>query len=210
MLLLIPLALWHWRREGWRWFPEASLLLPALALTILISALADSMGLRYLLPIYPLLFIFVSRTAPLFTRTRASAVAGIILAAWYLSTPIRIYPDYLAYFNELVGGPKHGIEYLDGSNLDWGQNLKRLKRYLDARRFDKVKLFYAGEIQPAHYGIRAEPMQYADLGRAPEPGVYVICSHGLVRARALFGIDWLKRYELIDHVGYAFYVFKVG
>jgi 4-amino-4-deoxy-L-arabinose transferase-like glycosyltransferase len=210
MLLLIPLALWHWGREGWRWFPEAFLLLPALALTILISALADPLGLRYLLPIYPLLFIFVSRTAPLLTRKTAGVVAGSILAAWYLSTPIRIYPDYLAYFNELIGGPRHGIEYLDDANIDWGQNLKRLKRYLDARRFDEVKLFYAGEIRPASYGIRAEPMQFADLGRTPEPGIYVICSHGLVRARAFYGINWLNRYELIDHIGYAFYVFKVG
>jgi len=210
MLLLIPLALWSWRREGKGWFPEVFLLLPTLAFTILISSLADPMGLRYLLPIYPLLFIFVSRTAPLLTRKTAGIIAGSILAAWYLSTPIRIYPDYLAYFNELIGGPRHGIEYLDDANIDWGQNLKRLKRYLDARRFDEVKLFYAGEIRPASYGIRAEPMQFADLGRTPEPGIYVICSHGLVRARAFYGINWLNRYELIDHIGYAFYVFKVG
>ena len=38
MLLLIPLAFWHWRRQGGGWFREAFLLLPALALVILISA----------------------------------------------------------------------------------------------------------------------------------------------------------------------------
>ncbi len=209
-LLLIPLALWLWRRQGKGWFDDAFLLLPALALIVVVSAFADPMGLRYLLPIYPLLFIFASRTAQLFTRTRAGVVAGIVLAAWYLSTPLRIYPDYLAYFNELVGGPRRGITYLDGSNLDWGQNLKRLKRYLDARRPDNVKLLYVGEIQPAYYGIQAQRLQISDLGRSPEPGTYVICSHGLVRARAVFGIDWLKRYELIDQIGYAFYVFRVG
>ena len=50
---------------------------------------------------------------------------------WYLSTPVRFFPDYLSYFNELVGGPRHGIEYLDDSNVEWGHQLKRIKRYLD-------------------------------------------------------------------------------
>ena len=165
MLLLIPLALWHWLRQRKGWFHEVCLLLPALTLFILISALADPLIMRYLLPIYPLLFIFVSRTAELFTRSRLGTVAGILLAAWYLSTPIRIYPDYLAYFNEFVGGSKHGIEYLDNGFLDWGQNLKRLKRYLDEHQFDRVKLLYVGNMRPAYYGIHAEPMQWADLGR---------------------------------------------
>jgi hypothetical protein len=102
------LAFWHWHRQGRGWFHEVFLFLPALVLFILISALADPILMRYLLPCYPLLFIFISRTAPLFTQKAAGVVAGIVLAAWYLSTPIRIYPDYLAYFNEFVGGPKQG------------------------------------------------------------------------------------------------------
>ncbi len=209
MLLLIALAVWHWLRQGGGWVQEMCLLLPSLALVILISALASALGLRYLLPIYPLLFIFVSRTAPLFTRRLVGAIAGTVLAVWYLSTPIRIYPDYLAYFNELIGGPKHGIEYLDDANIDWGQNLKRLKRYLDAHQFDRVKLLYVGNGQPEYYGIRVPPMQWAELGRTPEPGIYIISTHGVVRARAFFNIDWLKRYELLDVIGYSFYVFRV-
>jgi len=210
LLLLILIALWHWRRQGGGWFNEAFLLLPALALFTLISALADPLNLRYLLPIYPLLFIFASRTAQLLTQRLVGLVAGIVLAAWYLSTPIRIYPDYLAYFNEFIGGPKFGLEYLDADLADWGQNLKRLKRYLDAHQFNRVKLLYVGEMRPEYYGIHAEPMQFADMARKPEPGVYIISAHGLMRARALFGIDWLKRYNLVDVIGYSFYVFRVS
>jgi hypothetical protein len=209
ILLLIPLALWHWLREDEGWFDGLFLLLPALAYIALISALAPQIGVRYLIPSYPLLFIFASRTAPLFTRKSAGVVAGIVLAAWYLSTPIRIYPDYLAYFNELIGGPKHGIEYLDDSNIDWGQNLKRLKRYLDARQFDRVRLLYVGTGRPGYYGIEARPLQFAELAWRPDPGVYVISAQALVRARAHFKIDWLKESELIDVIGYSFYVFRV-
>jgi hypothetical protein len=209
MLLLIPLAFWHWRRRDGGWFHETCVLLPALALVVMISALANPLGVRYLLPIYPLLFIFVSRTARFLTKNVAGAVAGVVLAIWYLSTPIRIYPDYLAYFNELIGGPRHGIEYLDGANINWGQNLKRLKRYLDARQFARVKLMDISEMKPSYYGIRAEPMQLAELERPPGPGIYILNAHWLIRARAFFKIDWLQRYELVDVVGYEFYVFRI-
>lgn len=209
MLLLIPLAFWHWYRNGDGWFREVFLLLPALTFVIFISALAYPIGIRYLLPSYPLLFIFVSRTAPFFFRRGLGVAAGIVLTAWYLSTPIRIYPDYLAYFNELIGGPKHGIEYLDDSNIEWGQNLKRLKRYLDERRFDRVKLLYFTTGRPAYYGIHAESMQLADLARTPEPGIYIIDANSLVRARAYFGVDWLKRYEVMEVIGYSVYVLRV-
>jgi 4-amino-4-deoxy-L-arabinose transferase-like glycosyltransferase len=209
MLLLIPLAVWQWRRQRQGWFDELFLLLPALAYFTLISALASPIGIRYLLPAYPLLFVFVSRTATLFARNAGWSTVGIVLAIWYLSTPIRIYPDYLAYFNELVGGPKYGTEYLDDSNLDWGQNLKRLKRYLDARQFDRVKLLYLGTGRPDYYGIEARPMQFGELAWRPEPGIYVISAHALVRARAYFKTDWLKQHELLDVVGYSFYIFKI-
>ena len=35
---------------------------------------------------------------------------------------VRIYPDHLAYFNDLVGGPRNGHLYLDDSNIDWCQD----------------------------------------------------------------------------------------
>lgn len=210
MLLLIPAALWHWWRQGGRWFRELFLLLPAFAHFIFMAALAPQIGLRFLLPSYPLLFIFVSRTAPLFTQRRAGAVVGIVLAAWYLSTPLRIYPDYLAYFNEFVGGPKHGIEYLDDSNIEWGQHLKRLKRYLDEHKSESVRLIYFTTGRPEYYGIRTPRMRLSDLARPPSPGIYIIGAYDLIRARAYYGIDWLKRYEVIDRIGYSIFVFRVG
>lgn len=42
--------------------------------------------------------------------------------------PTAVYPHYLAYFNELAGGPRNGYQSLVDSNLDWGQDLKELRR----------------------------------------------------------------------------------
>jgi 4-amino-4-deoxy-L-arabinose transferase-like glycosyltransferase len=208
MLLLLPLACWHWYKRGGGWFREAFVLLPGLAYFGLISALAPDIGIRYLIPAFPLLFIFVSRTAPLFTKSRVGAIAGIALAVWYLSTPVRFFPDYLSYFNELVGGPRHGIEYLDDSNVEWGHQLKRIKRYLDEHPEDRPKLLYFTTGRPDYYGIRAPWMQAAEITR-PQPGVYIIGANDLVRIKQGFGVDWLKRYPVKDVIGYSVFVFKV-
>jgi hypothetical protein len=55
----------------------------------------------------------------------------------------------------------------------------------------------------------AEQMQLADLARTPEPGIYIIGAYDLIRARAYYGIDWLKRYKVADRIGYSVYVFRV-
>ena len=52
-------------------------------------------------------------------------------------------------------------------------------------------------------------MQLADLARIPQPGTYIIGAYDLVRARAYYKIDWLKRYDVVDRIGYSVYVFRV-
>jgi hypothetical protein len=88
-----------------------------------------------------------------------------------------VYPHYLAYFNELVGGPDHGYRVLVDSNLDWGQDLKGLKRWMDRNGVDLVGLSYFGTADPRYYGIKflylpSIPFYYpghepADIGTKP-------------------------------------------
>ena len=78
-----------------------------------------------------------------------------------------IHPDYLAYFNWASGGPDRGSEHLIDSNLDWGQDLVKLDRWLRANRPGrKVGLAYFGQINPS-------------LSEAPGRGVRVVPAAGL-------------------------------
>jgi hypothetical protein len=52
-------------------------------------------------------------------------------------------------------------------------------------------------------------MQLADLARTPEPGIYIIGAYELARARGYYGIDSLKKYEVMDVIGNSVYVFRV-
>jgi hypothetical protein len=44
------------------------------------------------------------------------------------------------------------------SNLDWGQDLKPLKHWMDAHHVEQINLGYFGTADPAYYGIHATPL----------------------------------------------------
>ena len=59
---------------------------------------------------------------------------------WIVLIPILNYPGYVSYFNESIGGSKNGYKYVTDSNTDWGQDLKRLKIFLDENpQIEKMK-----------------------------------------------------------------------
>ncbi|MBK9054196.1 MAG: hypothetical protein IPL78_25775 [Chloroflexi bacterium] len=55
-----------------------------------------------------------------------------------------LYPSYLGYFNLLAGGPGNGYNILVDSNVDWGQDLLRLKGWMSENEVDSVKLAWFG------------------------------------------------------------------
>ncbi|MBM4297899.1 MAG: tetratricopeptide repeat protein [Deltaproteobacteria bacterium] len=75
------------------------------------------------------------------------------LGLWYAASSLAAYPNYLSYFNELAGGAKNGHRVLLDSNLDWGQGLKQLKRWMDDHRVGKIQTLYFGVGYPKYYGI---------------------------------------------------------
>jgi hypothetical protein len=81
-----------------------------------------------------------------------------LLGIWLLVSSLKVYPDYLAFFNELAGGPANGHNVLVDSNLDWGQDLKGLRVWMSNHGLTRIQLAYFGTIDPAYYGIDANPL----------------------------------------------------
>ncbi len=163
-----------------------------------------NVGYRYLLPILPLIHIFAASAA-----SRQWAVGSrqwfnhssflrwdLGFGVWdfhslfitslfivhFIST-LSIAPHFLAYFNELVG-PRNGYKVLADSNLDWGQDLPALARYLNGRN---VNLSYFGQADPHYYGINytalpgwPPPPQTSFAPADPAPGLYAISASNLV------------------------------
>ncbi|MCK4300986.1 MAG: glycosyltransferase family 39 protein, partial [Planctomycetes bacterium] len=192
-LILLCLSLgWTVKQRAWR--SAYPLLLPVLVyLTTSLSSQALNIGYRHILPILPFLFVFASGVArSLELRKLPRAAVGLLLVAWCIVASVHIYPHYLAYFNELVGGPDNGWRYLVDSNLDWGQDLKGLKRYIEREGIEEVYLSWFGSTYPDAYGYdiphRLLPSFIYYPGQVvgvpfnplrPAPGVYAISATNL-------------------------------
>jgi len=125
-------------------------------------------GFRYLLPVYPLLLVFIGKYGEILHRMAVRA-AVCLLTLWMVAGSVWIWPDYLAYFNELIGGPREGYHWLGDSNLDWGQDLKGLGNFMVDHDIKRISLSYFGTADPAHYGINYAylPSTYSSLRPAP-------------------------------------------
>jgi 4-amino-4-deoxy-L-arabinose transferase-like glycosyltransferase len=162
-----------------------------------------NIGVRHLLPLYP--FVFVGIGSALFVSgkriprtTLRIAILSLILVAL---ESIAAYPNYLAFFNRLSGGMSYGARYLSDSNLDWGQDLRRLRVYLDSRHISNVCFDYFGKARPEDYHIssRAIPATEEDTKRT---GCVVVISQSTLHLSNSDGkYDWLSRQLPLDRIG---------
>ena len=159
LIALIVLSVATLRHHAETWRTELFLWLPVVVYFGMACALGLNIGHRHLLPIYPFLFVIAGRCATL-AAVRfpgiLSSTSVLLLTAWYAGSVARAHPHYLAYFNELAGGPEGGYRYLVDSNLDWGQDLRGVKPWMDASGVSRVKLSYFGTADPAYYRIPCE------------------------------------------------------
>jgi hypothetical protein len=135
-----------------------------------------NIGHRHLVPIYPVLFI-VGGAAASWASSRLGRWPVIGCVLWLAGANLWICPQYLGYFNELAGGPAGGSRYLVDSNIDWGQDLKRLAAWARRHPGEEIKLAYFGSADPTRYGFacRALP-SFLDFGPPAEldGGIYVV------------------------------------
>jgi 4-amino-4-deoxy-L-arabinose transferase-like glycosyltransferase len=155
-LILVAVSLFLWRSGRPLERRDAVfLLLPVLVILAVTAQAKVNIGLRHILPIYPFLFVLASRLATVGFRRRwlAPALIGVPLSFTVVSS-LSVAPHHLAYFNEIIGGPDRGYRYLADSNLDWGQDLKGVKAYMDREKLPIIYLSYFGSAPPSYYGIR--------------------------------------------------------
>jgi tetratricopeptide (TPR) repeat protein len=84
-------------------------------------------------------------------RVWAMVVAGLL--GIHAASSLSAYPNFLAYSNELWGGPSKTYRVLSDSNVDWGQGLPAARAYLANRAGTPCWMAYFGSVDPAYYGI---------------------------------------------------------
>jgi hypothetical protein len=210
-------------------------LVPALCIFVLVSSQTGfSRYLRYLLPAFPFVYVWVGRVAqPQLLRRRWWIGAVVAALGWNLWSCAAVHPHHLAFFNELSGGSRNGHWRLLDANVDWGQCSLELKRWLDDRRRrqgegrrENVYLSCFAEqycMRPADIGIEAQPLPLRITGR-PElpkpppfdelpPGLYAISVNHLHAYRHTPYVDpdcseFLKL-EPLAIIGHAIHIFEL-
>jgi hypothetical protein len=197
--------------RGRAWFRGASVAAAVMVITPLVFlalAMAGNLnlGLRHVLPIYPFLF----------------AAAGVVVAQrprWWLLVllvslqgyeHLSVSPHYLAFFNSVSGGPENGPRYLADSNIDWGQDAKKLGRYMASHDIDEVCLAYFGVTDHEHYGVHHRQLPLVEED-GPKPDCVAAIS-----VTELLGVysstdlgAWFRKREPDARIGYSIYLYDL-
>lgn len=213
-------AMRQWSDKGWWWyFPLALGLKTTLASLLLalagflvvrknrmfVEAMAAAgailgfsmtthvnIGIRYILPIYVFLSVAaaIAVLALLRHRHKFARGAALVLLSWHLIASFVAHPDYLAYFNELARPDPS--RYLLDSNLDWGQDVLRLRNEVRRLKINQlgVALFGPNNLEPLGF----PPHYYVDA-ETPTHGWIAVSDQAYRWARSFGGWTWLDPKE---------------
>jgi len=204
-------------------FAEFSMLVFILLYWVFSEVSDLNIGVRHLLPIFPFTFILVSAVIinwlkEPYLKLKYSILGILIL--WQAVSVVSIFPSFLAYFNELIGGPKNGYIYTVDSNLDWGQDLKRLASWTNENGVNKIYVDYFGGTDAKYYLKEKYAQWWGD--RNPQElakGSYLAVSATFLqggRGKPARGFDsptgyynWLNNYTPVAKIGYSIFVYKI-
>ncbi len=183
-------------RDGWRqrnpWRVAPLLLFAALlAFASLYSHI--NIGIRHVLILYPLLALGSAHALTRMGTAAAGRAVAVLLVAWQVSTWWTANPDYLPYFNEAVRHPERVVV---DSDLDWGQDLRRLVLRLKELAVPSISLAYQGTADLARESL--PPFELLGPRRTATGWVAVTA---LSRAHEPLGYAWLDQYTPVERIG---------
>jgi hypothetical protein len=217
------------------------LLVPMAAYFVVSMFSALNLGYRHLLPLLPFMYLLIGGVASKPVRewvwhyfvspsegqkgvSSAPVISVLMLLLSLVLIDLWIHPHYLSYFNLAAGGPANGNRIAIDSNIDWGQDLLRLQRWIEDHEADRIKLGWFGTADPDYYGLNYDPLpgfprpafisQWTDPPFdpiAPEPGIYAISASSLwelpLAEKNVY--PWFREREPDDRIGYSILIFEV-
>jgi hypothetical protein len=172
-LILLLVAIWTIAaRRFTAWREILFLTIPPVFHLIIAMSSGMNIGVRHILPMYLFLYVLIGGASwKLIQNNRRWICVIVALLVFQAISTSRTYPAYLAYANELWGGPSQVYKLLSDSNADWGQQLKDVKTYLDRRGIKDCWFIYFAEgvVDTGYYGIPCKPLPTADSLWVNEP-----------------------------------------
>jgi len=195
-----------------------------------------NIGVRHLLPTYPFAIILVAgQITRIYQKLKIKYqndkskikylifnILFFILMFSYIYENIKVWPYYLTYFNQLAGGPSGGYRYVVDSNLDWGQDLKRLSQWVEKNNIQAIHLDYFGWSDPVYYlGTKFKWLTVEQYKNAQDfinktgggyigvSATFFMGSRGVRQLADEKSYAWLQRYEPVAIIGNSIWVWEL-
>jgi 4-amino-4-deoxy-L-arabinose transferase-like glycosyltransferase len=126
-----------------------------------------NIGTRHVLVLYALAALLAGAGAwELIRRNRRWAWVVGALVGVHIVSALAAFPAEMAYANEAWGGPSNVHKYLSDANVDWGQQLLDVKRWVDAHPGEECWFAYFcfPLLRPEAYGINCHHLPTPDTG----------------------------------------------
>ncbi len=198
-------------RGGQRWLrgsSTAGMVLLVTPLFFLALAMAGNLnlGLRHVLPIYPFLFA----AAGIAVAQRPIWWALLLLLAVQVYEHASISPHYLAFFNSVSGGPANGPTYLADSNIDWGQDAKKLGRYMSEHDIDEVCIAFFGNTDLDYYSVHHRQLPLVEEDGPKPDCVAALSVTELLNVYSAIDLGaWFRKREPDARIGYSIYLYDL-
>ena len=169
-----------------------------------------NLGVRHILPIFPFIYILFGSVVNLkIFNKKIIKNFIVVLLFFHIFTTLINFPNFTSYINELFGGPKNGYKYLVDSNLDWGQDLKKLKKYMTEKNINNVCFSYFGQAEISYYKIDYRYLPGID----DQEGIENINCVVAISITSLTSEDrkysWLLDLELDDYIGFSIFIYDL-
>ena len=234
-LLATALAIRSWRTEQVLPIRDQLVLLSAPAVIFLVASMkcGFSQHGRYVLPCFPFLYVWVATaisTSTLEQPKRFFRAFIVVATCWAWGSSLATFPHSISYFNEIAGGPKGGPRHLLHSNIDWGQDLRKLAKWIERHPdAQPMHVAYYGPVSPAAAGVSGVlpvlpyPSSVEGGDRSYPPGWYAISvnlvhgvSYSIQKGKSSTDIppvivdpDFWKTRRPKAMAGYSIYIYEI-
>ena len=192
-----------------------------------------NIGVRHLIPTLPFAYVLIAGQIIKWFGRKSEIVSPILVfwhqikslgksviiwgaLLWMFVNLLLVYPGFLSFFNELAGGTDNGYKIAVDSNYDWGQDLKRLKNYVEENNINQIKIDYFGGGNPEYYlGDKFIPW-WASRGETTGWLAVSLTFFQDQNAMAVKGYDqptdqykWLNKYTPTARAGKSIFIYNI-
>ncbi|MDO8600927.1 MAG: phospholipid carrier-dependent glycosyltransferase [bacterium] len=199
-----------------------------------------NIGVRHVLPTFPFIYLLVAKTVyewvtfksfgdpvnwfswlknvfSIYIKSLPKYLFLYAMVLWLFFGALLAFPYYLSFYNELAGGTRNGYTVAVDSNYDWGQDLIRLKQYVEENNIQKISLDYFGGGNPEYYlgnkfvpwqSTKGKPSGYFAVSATFQQERFATPAAGFVRAHD-DSYEWLKPFRPVARAGTSIFIYKL-